>query len=363
MPDKTEVSKNDESGSMAYPDRPGEPDCTYYLRTGLCGYGDDCKFNHPNNNVQDNQHEVNLPERIGEQDCAYYIKTGTCKYGSTCKYHHPRDRRGAGPAVLNAIGLPMRQGQESCSHYLRTGSCKFGVACKFHHPQPGVDVSNPWVSRPAGTPTGVNGGLAWPYLSSQTHFSNLPYSRWGPGTSLSLYMGNMSSVGSTNGLTSVDHVYPSTLGSHLPLRPGEPKCRYFMETGSCKNGSDCKYHHPRENMVKSDTSSFGPFGLPLRPGQPICSYYMLYGLCKYGPGCKYDHPLMVYTYNYITGLTSVPMVDPTLLSYGGMNLSGSLPSKSLKNRSCTSEHIGDSKFGTNDSSGDQVGSSHSLSRN
>lgn len=32
-----------------YPDRPGEPDCIYYLRTGMCGYGADCRFNHPSN--------------------------------------------------------------------------------------------------------------------------------------------------------------------------------------------------------------------------------------------------------------------------------------------------------------------------
>ena len=35
------------TGSMAYPDRPGEPDCIFYLRTGMCGYGDSCRFNHP----------------------------------------------------------------------------------------------------------------------------------------------------------------------------------------------------------------------------------------------------------------------------------------------------------------------------
>lgn len=40
--------KEDETGrTMGYPDRPEEPDCIYYLRTGICGYGDDCKFNHP----------------------------------------------------------------------------------------------------------------------------------------------------------------------------------------------------------------------------------------------------------------------------------------------------------------------------
>ena len=30
-----------------YPERSGEPDCTYYLRTGLCRFGMSCRFNHP----------------------------------------------------------------------------------------------------------------------------------------------------------------------------------------------------------------------------------------------------------------------------------------------------------------------------
>lgn len=45
------INDNQEGGGVAqsnpYPDRPGEPDCIYYLRTGLCGYGSNCRFNHP----------------------------------------------------------------------------------------------------------------------------------------------------------------------------------------------------------------------------------------------------------------------------------------------------------------------------
>ncbi|MFS7999385.1 putative transcription factor C3H family [Helianthus anomalus] len=350
--------KKDETGSMTYPDRPGEPNCVYYLRTGMCAYGDDCKFNHPINNVQGNQYGGNHPERVGEPDCAYYMKTGMCKYGLTCKYNHPRDRNGAGPVELNMVGLPIRQGQESCSHYLITGSCKFGVTCKFHHPQPVVDGSNPPVSRPLPyAPTGFSGAHAWPCLSQQSYFPIMGHTQgWTP------YIGNISPILSTNGLTYGDHVHPSTPCSNLPVRPSEPECRYFMKTGTCKDGSACKYHHPRENMVKTDASSFGPFGLPFRPGQPVCPYYCLYGICKYGSGCKYDHPLMVYSYNYVPGMTTLPMVDPSLLSYGAMNSSDSSYSKSLKRPSQTSEQISKVKLGTDDSSGDQVGSSQSSSQ-
>lgn len=45
------ASKDDEgenrSMGISYPQRPGQLDCAYYLRTGICGYGANCKFNHP----------------------------------------------------------------------------------------------------------------------------------------------------------------------------------------------------------------------------------------------------------------------------------------------------------------------------
>lgn len=48
---RLKIHDNQEEGSVGhsspYPDRPGEPDCIYYLRTGLCGYGSNCRFNHP----------------------------------------------------------------------------------------------------------------------------------------------------------------------------------------------------------------------------------------------------------------------------------------------------------------------------
>jgi hypothetical protein len=32
-----------------YPERLGEPDCTCYMGTGLCGFGLSCRFNYPPN--------------------------------------------------------------------------------------------------------------------------------------------------------------------------------------------------------------------------------------------------------------------------------------------------------------------------
>ncbi|XP_024960637.1 zinc finger CCCH domain-containing protein ZFN-like isoform X1 [Cynara cardunculus var. scolymus] len=334
------------AGSMAYPDRPGEPDCIFYLRTGMCGYGNSCRFNHPTHIGQANYLGGELPERVGEPDCVYFLKTGTCKFGSTCKYNHPRDRRGAGPVVLNMVGLPMRQEEKACPHYIRTGSCKFGVACKFHHPQPSLDGSISYASTlvpSSGSPPHISGISAWS-LPRATYVSDpllqtpqtylpivLPHSQGiGPTQGWSTYMGSLSPVSSASifgGSGSIDQAYPLTSASNLPERPGEPECRYFMNTGNCKYGSDCKYHHPKEKIAQMAASSLGPLGLPLRPGQAVCSYYSLYGICKFGPTCKYDHPLVGYSYNY--GI-SMPIVDPSVFPYGGGRHSSAASSPSKR---------------------------------
>lgn len=78
-------------------------------------------------------------------------------------------------------------------------------------------------------------------------------------------MSPVTSNGIFGGLGSIEQAYPLTSGANLPERPGEQECRYFMRTGNCKFGSDCKYHHPKEKIAQMAASSLGPLGLPLRP--------------------------------------------------------------------------------------------------
>ncbi|KAK1353647.1 Zinc finger CCCH domain-containing protein 3 [Heracleum sosnowskyi] len=311
----------DGDGVVSYPVRPGEPDCSFYMRTGSCGYGANCRFNHPVKldaehpvklSAQIGQFGGKLPQRVGEPECEYFLKTGACKYGSSCKYHHPLDRNGAGPVVLNSFGLPMRQEEKSCSFYMRTGTCKFGIACKFNHPELS-SAGNPYTV--LGTAVGGSAGMiiipssglsyaggipSWPLLNEPYYISPLSQ-----GVGWSTYMGSLNGQ-ITPALTTVNV---------LPERHDQPECRHFMNTGSCKYGSDCKYNHPREKISQVGASSLGPFGLPLRPGQAICSYYTTYGICKYGPTCKFDHPLLGYSYSYGTNFPTVSISDPSSFRY------------------------------------------------
>ncbi|KAK4803086.1 hypothetical protein SAY86_001289 [Trapa natans] len=341
-----------ETGS--YPERPGEPDCSYYIRTGLCRFGATCRFNHPANRklaIANAIMKGEYPERPGQPECQYYLKTGTCKFGATCKFNHPKDKAGiAGRVSLNALGYPLRPDEVECSYYLRTGQCKFGSTCKFHHPQ----LSNLMVPlsgsmyAPVQSPTTMGqqsygGGVAgWPRASF------IPSPRWqGPSSYATVIlpqgMGQLASASSSENLLQAvggGQVYgnsqsdPRTAGSHgpfsprysgsqsvgsfgvhreniFPERPGQPDCQFYMKTGDCKFGAVCKFHHPRERSIPPPDCALSPMGLPIRQGEPLCIFYSRYGICKFGPSCKFDHPMGISAYNFST----LPLADPAAQRY------------------------------------------------
>jgi hypothetical protein len=50
-----------------------------------------------------------FPERPDQPECQFYMKTGDCKFGAVCKFNHPKERLIPAPnCALSAIGLPLR---------------------------------------------------------------------------------------------------------------------------------------------------------------------------------------------------------------------------------------------------------------
>ncbi|KAJ6845721.1 zinc finger CCCH domain-containing protein ZFN-like isoform X1 [Iris pallida] len=356
--------------SGPYPERPGEADCAYYIRTGLCRFGVTCKFNHPPNRklaVATARLKGGFPERAGQPECQYYLQTGTCKFGATCKFHHPRDKAGiAGRVQLNILGYPHRPDEKECAYYLRTGQCKFGNTCKFHHPQP----SNPMVSLrdsvypPVHSPT-TPGQQSYTGRLTSWHLSRasfIPSPRWqAPSSYAQLilpqglvqipgwnpYSGQLSSVSSPenqqqttgntqfygtsrqNETTGSQGTFSSYRPSSIPMglyalqrenvfpeRPDQPECQFYMKTGDCKFGAVCKFHHPRERVIPIPNCVLNPLGLPLRPGEPLCLFYSRYGMCKFGPNCKFDHPFATYSPSTASAV-DVPVVRRLLGSTSG----------------------------------------------
>ncbi|EEF45506.1 zinc finger CCCH domain-containing protein 34 [Ricinus communis] len=336
-----------------YPERPEEADCIYYLRTGFCGYGSRCRFNHPRDRGAvlgaARAGAAEFPERVGQPVCQYYMRTGTCKFGASCKYHHPKQGGGsANPVSLNYYGYPLRPGEKECTYYVKTGQCKFGVTCKFHHPQPAnlqIQAQSPAL-QVAPVPAPVPASALYPNVQSPSVPSTqqyglvvarppllpgsyvqgpygpmlvspgvVPYPSWSP------YPGPISPVASPStqlgvgsgvyGITQLSPSAPAYTGGYqampsssnqkeqpsFPERPGQPECQYYMKTGDCKFGSSCKYHHPPELIAPKTNVVLSPMGLPLRPGAPHCTHYTQRGQCKFGPACKFDHPMGSLSYS------------------------------------------------------------------
>lgn len=391
--------------SGPYPEREGEPDCSFYLRTGLCRFGSTCRFNHPPNRslaLAAARMKGEFPERMGQPECQYYLKTGTCKFGATCKFHHPKDKAGiAGRAPLNILGYPLRPTEPECAYYLRTGQCKFGSTCKFHHPQPSTSLRGSSVYPSVQSPTtpgqqSYPGGLAsWPLSRA----SLIPSPRWqGPSSYTPLilpqgmvsvpgwnaYMGQVGSVSPSEGqhtsgnspvygtarqsesaMSATQGTYSSYRSGSIPMgyyalqgdnvfpeRPGQPECQYYMKTGDCKFGAVCRFHHPRERLIPAPDCLLSPLGLPLRPGEPLCIFYSRYGICKFGPNCKFDHPMGIFAYNVSptsTGASAVRRYLGSSSAAGGLALTsdGLIESGSGKNRRLSLSETRDIPSGNN----------------
>ncbi|KAG0605041.1 hypothetical protein M758_9G026700 [Ceratodon purpureus] len=160
------AKRSSEEGDV-YPQRPGEKMCAYYMTTRTCSFGETCRYDHPTwvpiGGIP-NWKEVtavatpieSLPQRPTEPDCAYFMKTGECKYGSKCRFNHPKEKLDSSvmdeqsidanqvvasllpvkaASAFNSRGLPLRPGEGNCVFYGKTGSCKYGIACRYNHPE------------------------------------------------------------------------------------------------------------------------------------------------------------------------------------------------------------------------------------
>ncbi|CAD6341523.1 unnamed protein product [Miscanthus lutarioriparius] len=109
-----------------------------------------------------NHQEHGFPERPGQPECQYFMRTGDCKFGTMCKYNHPRDwSTPKSNYMFSHLCLPLRpdsltfsckiiclikfltqsyyviynvQGAQPCAYYAQNGYCRYGVACKYDHP-------------------------------------------------------------------------------------------------------------------------------------------------------------------------------------------------------------------------------------
>eukprot|EP01018_Ginkgo_biloba_P035281 Gb_17764 [translate_table: standard] len=196
-----------------FPERPGQPECQYFLKTGDCKYGVACRFHHPKEKSEQPStwmlSQMGLPFRPGFVSPSSLVEKQTPierSFVNSSKQQNdlavvatsePVSSATMGlpgvqtQAIATQVGaFPERPGQSECQHYLKTGDCKFGAACKYHHPKERIEQSSPCML--------------------------------------------------------------SQLG--LPVRPGQPTCTFYSRFGICKFGPMCKFDHPLSG-INSDPSA------------------------------------------------------------------------------------------------------------
>ncbi|CAK9172592.1 unnamed protein product [Ilex paraguariensis] len=332
MPVSNDGTYNRRLRRYHHPLRPDAMECAYYMKTGTCKFGSNCKFNHPPSRKNQGAKEKvkqneESPERPRQTECKYHLTPGGCKYGNSCRYSHITGKTSVAPILeFNFLGLPIRLGEKVCPYYMRNGSCQYGSNCRFNHPDPtavedgdspsrygnggSVSLQGPSISAMTSwsSPRMNEAASYVPMMFTPTQGVSSPNPEWSR-YQAPVYQPSESSQPIPPAFAMKNPAADTSFYNYpqlqmpvdeFPERPGQPECSYFLKTGDCKYRSNCKFHHPRSRLPKAPPCILSDKGLPLRPDQEICSHYNRYGLCKFGPACKFDHPI-----NYGNSTSSV----------------------------------------------------------
>ncbi|KAL5975331.1 hypothetical protein ACLOJK_032010 [Asimina triloba] len=314
-------------GGNPYPERRDEADCVYYMRTGFCGYGARCRFNHPRDRSGMSANlpfgylgfglDVNLgkdwlvagvvrtrggelPERP-EQPICQLICMGGILVG---------DNRLSGGFVA--------QGEKECAYYVKTGQCKFGSTCKFHHPQPaGISlpasaptfypaVQSPsvpppqygmtsWpVARPPVVPNSYVQGPYGPVLISPGVVQVPGWSPYPPLVSPIASPGTQPSAGTSSLYSSMHQLSPSA-----PAYVG-----LFSSSFTAGPSSSTQKEHKFPQRPDTIIHQRGVCPKILVLSAPSASLYVQFGLT-----CKFDHPMGLLSYNASpSSLADMPVI-------------------------------------------------------
>eukprot|EP00897_Mesotaenium_endlicherianum_P009560 jgi/Mesen1/8632/ME000050S08043 len=330
------------------PERLGRSPCTYFLRTGHCGFGSLCKFDHPcrtlatsaeaglqmfgapvnllplclhddvgvngthHHEVRQQQHQRQPQQQQGRHSQARLMPSGNPTFIPTAT------RRGVSEAPMGSAGAPLppatlpRSSDAAKAIPFSAAISAAQTVLSYVEDATSLRISHPGMPLPPqggayGTPAPLNcKGFPLrpkepdcPYyiknavckFGAMCKF-NHPESSSGAGSSGVTMPGEVALSRRPSELADMWMATPpsSDLHPHFPLRPGQPACPYYLKTGTCKFGMGCRFHHPLQRTGSLPAVELTHAGLPRREGQLCCPYYMKTGACGYGSGCKFNHP-------------------------------------------------------------------------
>ncbi|GLU02161.1 hypothetical protein SLE2022_194250 [Rubroshorea leprosula] len=256
----------------------GQIECKYYLTAGGCKYGKDCRYKHSNEKSHryieksdvpsPELNFLGLPIRRLEKECPFYMRTGSCAYGLNCRFNHPD------PTAA--------EGSDMESSFVGNNNQKLDKFSLFADSKPSLEsFSNMALDDPA--PYLDNKSFYVPGMHINSEWTRHQVKMGDPHSAFAMN----NAMKSTS--FSKFHLEQMNI-REFPERPGNPDCAYFIKTGYCKFKSACKFNHPKMQPSKSPARTLNNSGLPLRPGRKVCQHYERYGICKFGQNCYFHHP-------------------------------------------------------------------------
>ncbi|TQD94179.1 hypothetical protein C1H46_020227 [Malus baccata] len=211
-----------------YPERAGEPDCSYYIRTGLCRFGATCRFNHPPNRklaIAAARMKGEFPERIGQPECQACISVEV-----------------GGSTVYPTVQSPTTPGQQSYAGGITNWSRASFI------PSPRWQAQSSYT--PLIVPQGVVSVPGWNAYSGQLGSVSSPEGQQQTAGNSQMYgtsqQGEPENSGSQGGFSPYGSgsipvgFYALQRENVFPERPREPECLFYMKTGDCKYGAVCR---------------------------------------------------------------------------------------------------------------------------
>ncbi|KAL9248026.1 hypothetical protein vseg_021392 [Gypsophila vaccaria] len=306
----------DDGKYQVYPLRPYAADCSFYVKTGSCKFGPNCRYNHPpKRGVQHDGYAKNGTDEsygsiadAGKIQCKYFQSPGGCKYGDACRYIHSTHKTEEESLELNFLGLPIRPSAQECTFYLRNGSCGYGANCRFNHPEfsstresepensitssksvrGGVNLPRNYAGEPLQSFPGVSQGTQdlsnglnmrniSPYAPPEMNFypAMRPNPGWNQNQVFSPFPINKTPLPHQAMVNFPKRIEPSPQYENpmqideFPERPGQPDCDYFMKTGNCKYRLACKFNHPMGRGSKLPLPPVSSKGIFSRPAMML----------------------------------------------------------------------------------------------
>ncbi|CAN6347450.1 unnamed protein product [Urochloa humidicola] len=230
--------------------------------------------------------KVRFPRRPGEPDCSYYLKFGTCRFGTKCKFNHPSRKKKSSRARGSGSS-----GSGSNSSSNKASSPDDDQAPREEYEGLVPDISDSVSFDAKGSSSNSENHRKTSYEVIDTKKEKIePKEKISEESEQGMYSRKLDDTNITN--QKIFKGAKDKRKESFSEGSTQEECKYYSTPGGCKFGKACKYLHRegKEGKAEVEKVELNFLGLPLRPGEKECPFYMRTGSCKFANSCKFHHP-------------------------------------------------------------------------